>query len=115
RGVPLMIVDSAEHFVGDARVSTPDGAPIGSLTTTKKTYEYSLNDAYGRPVGRLNGNRIGRKFAVLDAHGAHVAQIDKKWKGLATEVLLSADKYSVQIFQPLYGPLRMLVPASVIA
>lgn len=115
QGVPLMVVDKLGGHGKGARVWTSDGAPIGSFHATTTPMTYSIHDGMERSVGQLSGNRLGRKFAVLDAYGAHVAQVDKKWKGLATEVLTTADRYSVEVYQPLYEPLRTLVPAAPLA
>lgn len=114
QGAPLMIVDKV-GFTRGARVTTPEGAPIGSMTQTSKPYTYTLLDAAERPVGVLEGDLRGRKFAVMDGYGNHLAQVEKEWKGIATELLTTADRYSVQIHQPLYDPFRALVPAAPLA
>ncbi|MBG6093413.1 phospholipid scramblase-related protein [Actinomadura viridis] len=117
RGHPLLILEkpkSARFPVG-TWVSTPDGALIGSIRMDTHRFRYVLLDMAERPVGRLEGNRSARKFKVLDGHGAHVAQVDKKWKGAATELLTTADRYGVEIFQPLPDPLRVLVVAAPLA
>jgi uncharacterized protein YxjI len=112
QGTPLLVVE--KQNARGTRVSTPDGVLIGSLQN-RKLYEYALLDAAERQVGALDGNRVGRKFPVLDGYGNHVAQVDKKWKGAATEILTTADRYSVEIFQPLPDPLRVLVVAAPLA
>ncbi len=56
-----------------------------------------------------------RKFRIVDANGTHVAQMDKKWKGFATEMALSADKYRLEIHRPSADPLRTLVVMSPMA
>ncbi|SNT61622.1 Scramblase [Actinomadura meyerae] len=111
-GAPLLIVDKENRR--RTRVNTRDGVHIGSLQNRER-YDYVLLDAAERPVGHLAGNRVGRKFQVLDAHGGHVAQLDKKWKGAATEMLTTADRYSLEIFRPLADPLRVLVVAAPLA
>ncbi|MFG2250105.1 phospholipid scramblase-related protein [Spirillospora sp. NPDC048823] len=118
QGVPLISVQAQKGTgSGDTHVSTADGALIGSLRKIgeKAGYQYMLLDAAERPVGRLDGSRYGYKFRVIDGYGNHVAQVDKKLKGVATELLTTADRYSVEIFQPLHDPLRVLVVATPIA
>ncbi|MFI0355977.1 phospholipid scramblase-related protein [Actinomadura sp. 9N407] len=117
QGVPLLVLEKPKAARGAAGtwVSTPDGRLVGSVRMDRYRYQYVLLDAADRPAGRLEGNRLARKFRVLDGHGHHVAQVDKKWKGAATEVLTTADKYSVEIFRPLADPLRVLVAAAPIA
>ncbi|SPT64547.1 phospholipid scramblase-related protein [Actinomadura madurae] len=112
QGTPLLTVE--KQNARSTRVSTPDGHLYGSLRNVR-LYEYALLDAAERQVGGLDGNRTGRKFRVLDGYGNHVARIDKKWKGAATELLTTADRYSVEIFQPLPDPLRVLVVAAPLA
>ncbi|WP_433466764.1 phospholipid scramblase-related protein [Spirillospora sp. CA-128828] len=112
QGVPLLVVE--KQNARSTRVCTPEGGQIGALQN-KKLYEYTLLDASGGLVGRLDGNRLGRKFAALDAYGNHVAQVEKRWKGVATEILTTADRYSVEIYQPLADPLRVLVVAAPLA
>lgn len=116
QGVPLISVTAGVSASG-AHVHTADGALIGALRKAgeKAGYQYTLLDSAARPVGQLNGSRHGYKFPVIDGYGTHVAQVDKKLKGVATELLTTADKYSVEIFQPLHDPLRVLVVATPIA
>ncbi|MEW2359857.1 phospholipid scramblase-related protein [Spirillospora sp. NPDC029432] len=113
QGAPLLALE--RDGTRATWVSTPHGGLIGSLRVGRFQHRFNLLDAAERPVGKLDGNRLARRFRVLDGHGAHVAQLDKKWKGLATEMLTTADRYTVEIFQPLYDPLRVLVAAAPIA
>ncbi|NVI91982.1 hypothetical protein [Actinomadura sp. BRA 177] len=43
--------------------------------------------------------------------GPRVVQVGKGWKGAATEVVTTADRYSAEIFRPFADLLRALVPA----
>ncbi|MFG2006778.1 phospholipid scramblase-related protein [Spirillospora sp. NPDC048911] len=113
-GAPLLVIERPKATLG-TWVSAPNGALIGSIRVDRFKWRYALLDAAERPVGRLEGNKLARKFKVLDGAGAHVAQVDKKWKGAATEVLTTADRYAVQFFHPLPDPLRVLVVAAPIA
>ena len=117
QGQPLLILAKAktQGLKDHTGVSGPDGTPIGSIRTDRYRWTYQILDAYERQLGRLDGNRLARKFRVLDWNGAHVAQLDKKWKGAATELLTTADRYSLEIYQPLPDPLRILVAAAPIA
>ncbi|GAA2616932.1 phospholipid scramblase-related protein [Actinomadura fulvescens] len=113
-GAPLLVVERPKSTLG-SWVSAPDGTLVGSIRSDRFKWRYVLLDAAERPVGRLEGNKLARKFKVLDGAGAHVAQVDKKWKGAATEVLTTADRYAVEFFHPLPDPLRVLVVAAPIA
>ncbi|WP_433333054.1 phospholipid scramblase-related protein [Spirillospora sp. CA-294931] len=116
-GVPLLVLEKPKitHRPYGTWVSGPNGAPIGSVQPTQKSFVYSLRNAADAEVGRLDGNRLGRKFEMRDAYGTHVAQIDKRWKGAATELLTTADRYSVEIFRPLPDPLHILAVAAPLA
>lgn len=117
RGDQLLVLEKPKtaRFPEGTWVSTADGALIGSLRMDRWRFRYQLLDMAERPIGRLEGNRSARKFKVLDWQGTHVAQLDKKWKGAATEVLTTADRYALDIFHPLPDPLRILVAAAPIA
>ncbi|MBB4772971.1 phospholipid scramblase-related protein [Actinomadura livida] len=117
QGVPLLsVAANGPTASARAQVSSPDGTLIGTVQKIGEAagHQYTLLDHAGRPIGRLDGSRFGYKFPVLDGHGTHVAQIEKKLKGVATELLTTADRYSVEIFQPLHDPLRVLVAVTAI-
>jgi uncharacterized protein YxjI len=113
-GRPLVTLDKEPGWTS-TRVYHPNGGLIGSIGHTGKVARLDLLDMAGRSVGVLDGNRLYRRFRVLDVHGTHVGQLDKKWKGLATEVLTTADRYSLEIYRPLPDPLRVLVAVAPMA
>ncbi|TMQ90204.1 hypothetical protein ETD83_36450 [Actinomadura soli] len=114
QGTPVLMIERPKTTRA-TWVSTPDGTLHGSIRMDAYQWRYLLLDAAERPVGKLDGNRTARKFRALDAAGTHVAQVDKKWKGMATELLTTADRYSVTFFHTLTDPLRILVVAAPIA
>lgn len=110
RGTPVLMIERPKTTRA-TWVSTPDGALHGSIRQDGYQWRYQLLDATECPVGRLDGNRTARKFRVLDIAGTHVAQVDKKWKGVATELLTTADRYAVTFFHTVPDPLRILIVA----
>ncbi|WUH97978.1 phospholipid scramblase family protein [Spirillospora sp. NBC_00431] len=111
RGTPILMIERPKTTRA-AWVSTPDGVLHGSIRQDGYQWRYALLDAAERPAGRLEGNKTARKFKVLDNAGAHVAQVDKKWKGAATELLTTADRYAVTFFHTPPDPLRILIVAA---
>ncbi|MFI0481661.1 phospholipid scramblase-related protein [Actinomadura sp. 9N215] len=111
QGTPVLVIERPKTTRA-TWVSTPDGALHGSIRQDGYQWRYVLLDASEQPVGRLEGNKTARKFKVLDNAGAHVAQVDKKWKGAATELLTTADRYAVTFFSTVPDPLRILVVAA---
>ncbi|MFI0410892.1 phospholipid scramblase-related protein [Actinomadura sp. 3N508] len=114
RGTPVLAIERPKN-ARSTWVSTPDGVLHGSIRQDRYQWLYQLLNAAEQPVGRLEGNRLARKFKVLDTAGTHVAQVDKKWKGAATELLTTADRYAVTFFHSPPDPLRILVIAAPIA
>jgi uncharacterized protein YxjI len=116
QGQPLLILDKAGGQPSRGTwVSDPAGTLIGSIRPADMVFRLDLWDMAERHVGRLDGNRLVRKFRVLDAQGAHVGQLDKKFKGVATELLTTADRYSLNVYHPLPDPLRILVAVAPLA
>ena len=107
-GAPLLALDQQE----DKRltlVRRPDGEPIGAIRAERTTRHYALLDAQDRRVGAITGDLSLRRFTVADGRGKRVALVSKKWAGLATELLTTADRYTVEISDPVPEPLRVLV------
>ncbi|WP_165964342.1 phospholipid scramblase-related protein [Actinomadura sp. KC216] len=114
RGTPVLVIERPKRTRA-SWISTPDGALHGSIRQDGYQWRYQLLNAAEHSVGRLEGNKTARKFKVLDTAGTHVAQVDKKWKGAATELLTTADRYAVTFFHTPPDPLRILVIAAPIA
>lgn len=116
---PVLVIDKQEEGRltlvrrPDGEDGTP-GDPIGSIRAHRTTRHYALLDAEGNRVGELTGDLGLRKFAVTDAARKHVAQVNKKWAGLAAEVLTTADRYHVEISGPVGEALRTLIVVSAV-
>lgn len=109
-GRPLLTVVRVPGSRPGAQVGGPDGGAVfGTISQADDIHRFTVVDAAGRPLGHLDANRLLRRFAVHDAAGSHVAQLDKKWKGLATELVTTADRYTLEIFRALPDPLRTMV------
>ncbi|MCW2912308.1 MAG: Scramblase family protein [Actinomycetia bacterium] len=112
-GVPLLTIDKQTGQRVTA-VRGPDGGPIGAIRAERTTRHYALLDAEDHPIGQITGDLSLRRFTVADGEGKRVARVSKKWAGLATEVLTTADRYNVEISGPVSEPLRTLVVVSAI-
>ncbi|MFD0902797.1 phospholipid scramblase-related protein [Actinomadura sediminis] len=112
-GHPLLTVQGGPNW---AMVHLPDGTVVGSIREApSRRHAFDILDAAQRPIGGMDAGPWRRKFRIVDANGTHVAQMDKKWKGFATEMALSADKYRLDIHQAIADPLRTLVVMSPLA
>ncbi|MFV2179404.1 phospholipid scramblase-related protein [Actinomadura sp. LOL_016] len=91
-------------------MSHPDMGPVvGTIGATDNVHRFTILAMAERPLGHMDANRLLRKFDVHDAAGNRVARLDEKWKGLATELVTTADRYMLEIFSTLPDPLRTLV------
>ena len=111
----LLLIEARTE--GNAFVSWPNGARVGSFEFAKRELYHSraILDHAGRRVGLLKAGKVGRRYEVIDAYGTPIAQIDKKWTGVLKEMLTTVDRYRVEIHRPLPDPLRTLVPVAAIA
>jgi uncharacterized protein YxjI len=112
-GVPFLVIDKQEHQRLTV-VRRPDGDPVGAIRAKRTTRHYALLDAEDRPVGEITGDLSLRRFTVADGQGKRVALVNKKWAGFVTEVLTTADRYTVEISDPVSEPLRTLVAVTAI-
>ena len=106
-GEPLLIVNKKggrEH----TEILRPDGERVGSFVTERVGRRYLLNDGDDAEIGAVHVDVPRNNFEVKDADGSKVAHVRKKWAGLATHLLTTADKYSVEIYDPLREPLRTM-------
>jgi uncharacterized protein YxjI len=92
----------------------PDGEPMGAIRAERTTRHYALLDAEDRRVGAITGDLSLRRFTVADDQGKRVAVVNKKWAGLMAEMLTTADRYTVEISDPVPEPLRTLVVMSAV-
>ncbi|SFQ44557.1 MULTISPECIES: phospholipid scramblase-related protein [Actinomadura] len=106
-GDPLLVVDK-ESGREYTEVLRPDGERVGSFVTERVGRRYVLYDDDGTLIGAVDVDVPRNNFEVKDADGDKVAHVRKKWAGLATHLLTTADKYAVEISDPVREPLRTL-------
>lgn len=110
---PRLVVD--KHEGGRlTEVLRPDGEPVGTVRALRTTRHYALRDADDHRVGEVIGDLSLRRFTVTDGNGNKIAQVNKKWAGLARELLTTADRYTVEITGPAPEPLRTLIVVAAI-
>ncbi|WP_165970654.1 phospholipid scramblase-related protein [Actinomadura sp. 6K520] len=86
----------------------PKEEAIGSFVTERVGRRYVVYDGDGTLIGAVNVDVPRNNFEVLDNDGTKVAHVRKKWAGLATHLLTTADKYTVEINDPVPEPLRTM-------
>ncbi|TDB96745.1 phospholipid scramblase-related protein [Actinomadura sp. 7K534] len=106
-GAPLLTVEKLRGRDYTEILGTKEEA-IGSFVTERVGRRYVLYDGDGTLIGAVEVDVPRNNFEVLDNDGTKVAHVRKKWAGLATHLLTTADKYSVEIFDPVPEPLRTL-------
>ncbi|WP_131740319.1 phospholipid scramblase-related protein [Actinomadura roseirufa] len=113
-GEPLLVVDKLQ---GRAltEVRRPDGEAIGSFVTERIGRRYLVHDADAGVIGTVGVDLPRNNFEVVDRKGTKVAHVRKKWAGLATHLLTTADKYTVEIHDPVPEPLRTMAAMTAIA
>jgi hypothetical protein len=106
-GEPLLLVDkqSGREFT---EVFRPDGDRVGSFVTERVGRRYIIYDDDGTLIGAVDVDVPRNNFLVKDADGGKVAHVRKKWAGLATHLLTTADKYAIEISDPVREPLRTM-------
>jgi len=106
-GAPLMIVDK-QRGREYTEILDPEENAIGSFVTERVGRRYVIYDGDGALLGAVDVDVPRTNFAVLDNDGTKVAHVRKRWAGLATHLLTTADKYSVEIYDPVPEPLRTM-------
>jgi uncharacterized protein YxjI len=77
---------------------------------------FRLKDATGQAIGEVRAqNWRARDFEVADQNGQAVAQVTKKWRGLAREMFTDADLYTVTVQPHAPEPIRSLAVAASLA
>ncbi|WUH97977.1 phospholipid scramblase family protein [Spirillospora sp. NBC_00431] len=106
-GDPILIVDK-QRGREYTEILGPEGDAFGSFVTERVGRRYVVYDGEGSLIGAVAVDVPRNNFEVTDKDGAKVAHVRKKWAGLATHLLTTADKYAVEIFDPVPEPLRTM-------
>lgn len=112
-GEPLLIIDKA---AGRERteIRKPDGELLGAFVTERIGRRYLVRDGEGTRIGLVTVDLGHNNFEVTAEHGGKIAHVRKKWAGLATHLLTTADKYTVEIFGTVPEPLRTMAAMTAI-
>jgi uncharacterized protein YxjI len=116
-GTPLLLLHKP-WFRMTVHVAGRGGAPLGSIRKKIRVGKarFVLEDASGDEVGEVRAqNWRAKDFAVNDPNGQPVAQVGKKWRGLAREVFTDADTYVVQLQPHATDPVRSLALSAALA
>jgi len=113
-GTPLLVVDKEEGRVR-TNVFRPGGELVGYFRTERIGRRYSIRDGDKKELGAIDVDLAHNNFSITDTGGTKVAHVRKKWAGLATHLLTTADKYAVTINDPVPEPLRTMVVTTAIA
>lgn len=113
-GDPLLIVDKREGRELTV-LERPGGELVGQIRTERLGRRYLLIDTDEHKVGEIGVDVGHNNFTVTDAKGTKVALVRKRWAGLATHLLTTADRYTVEISDPVPEPLRTFAMATAIA
>ncbi|MFC5754939.1 phospholipid scramblase-related protein [Actinomadura rugatobispora] len=113
-GAPLLVVDKEAGRLLTT-VLRADGELVGTFRTERVGRRYSIRGGDETTLGEIAVDLGRNNFTVTDADGSRVGHVRKKWAGLATHLLTTADKYSVEINDPVPEPLRTMVVTTAIA
>lgn len=86
----------------------PKEDAVGSFVTERVGRRYVVYDGDGTLIGAVDVDVPRNNFEVTDNDGTKVAHVRKRWAGLATHLLTTADKYTVEIYDPVPEPLRTM-------
>lgn len=106
-GEPLLIVEKQKGREY-TEILNPEGECIGSFVTDRVGRRYVVYDGDGTLIGAVGVDVPRNNFEVTDVDGGKVAHVRKRWAGLATHLLTTADKYAVEISDPVPEPLRTM-------
>jgi hypothetical protein len=113
-GTPLLVVDKESGRMLTT-VLRADGELVGTFRTERVGRRYTVRDGGGKTIGEIAVDLGRNNFTVTDTGGNRVGHVRKKWAGLATHLLTTADKYAVEISDPVPEPLRTMVVTTAIA
>jgi hypothetical protein len=106
-GEPLLIVNK-QRGRELTEILRPDGERVGAFITERVGRRYAVHGGDDAVIGAVDVDIPRNNFEVKDADGGKVAHVRKKWAGLATHLLTTADEYAVEIFDPVREPLRTM-------
>lgn len=116
-GTPLLTL-TKPWFRMTLTIARPDGAPVGSIRKKIRVGKarFLLLDPAGTEVGVVNAqNWRAKDFKITDLDHQPVADVNKKWKGLATELFTDADRYAIRLDTTAREPLRSLALSAALA
>jgi uncharacterized protein YxjI len=99
-------------------LARPDGSRVGSIQKRIRMGKarFTLADMTGQTVGEVRAqNWRAKDFDVRDLNGQRVANVTKKWRGLAREAFTDADTYVVNVQEQTPEPLRTLAVGACLA
>jgi uncharacterized protein YxjI len=99
-------------------VTDSSGVPMGSIRKKVRIGKarFVLLDASGNEVGEVKAqNWRAKDFTVRDGNGHVIAQVTKKWRGLARELFTDADTYVVELQPQALDPVRSLAFGAALA
>ncbi len=112
-GAPVLVVDKQKGR-SLTEVRRHDGDVVGAFATRRVGRFYAVRDKDGTVVGDVEVDIPRNNFQVRDKDGKKVAHVRKKWAGVVTHLLTTADKYDVEIFDPVPEPLRTMAAVTAI-
>lgn len=112
-GDPLLTVDKQRGRDYTEILGVKDEV-VGSFVTERVGRRYVIYDGDGTLLGAVDVDVPRTNFAVTDNDGTKVAHVRKRWAGLATHLLTTADKYAVEIYDPVPQPLRTMAVVTAI-
>jgi uncharacterized protein YxjI len=99
-------------------VTDSSGVSMGSIRKKVRIGKarFVLLDASGDEVGEVRAqNWRAKDFTIRDGHGQVIAQVTKKWRGLAREMFTDADTYVVELQPQALDPVRSLALGAALA
>jgi uncharacterized protein YxjI len=95
-----------------------DGSQVGAIRKRIRMGKarFTLMAPAGQGLGEVRAqNWRAKDFEVTDQNGQKIAQVTKKWRGLAREMFTDADTYVVEVQPHAIEPLRTLAIGACLA
>jgi len=111
------VVRGVTFFRSRVTVRDEDGQDIGGFLQKWISIggAFQVLNTGGQPICHLKGKWTSWDFRFLTPEGSELAQVSKKWGGLAKEFFTSADNYVLSISDavPPDNPIRQLILSAV--